>query len=632
MKLTSLLLLLALVFSAAAITEITPLPRDYMLQYSGLRFGPATEKMPEYNVGDTLVLWRWHIGGGPPTQEQVDCTIRGKGEYCYVVVEDSVWNSQMNQTDVNAIVESWENSSSGVDPTCGIYDLNTTYFGPCPDELDGDLRVFLFYYDFDVTADGFFMAFDQYPDGTDPDYRSNEREILYFNSSGSDPGGEYMIAVAAHEFQHLIHWLADDNEDTWVNEGLSELAMFLYGHPDNVSAFNNQPDNDLTQWDANWADYIQTYLWTLYLYEQYALGTPGTGNLIWELVHETANSVSGVNNALDTVGVSDNYVDILPDWVVANYLDLADDSLFGGRYSYLGEDLPNFAPYRSYDSYPVEQSNFSVNPHAGEYIFFNDPGKGYIAEWLHGGFNGDDGTAFTLKVLGINTSDEADTTVVEVTLDGANEGHFDVPTFPTILDRVVMAPVRVAGGGSGLYNFLVDVSETGITDGTLSLRRLEEGVILSWEAFGAAELRLLRRENGIDEELAHLNLERGSWLDATAPDGECQYLIRATATDGTEAVLGPVTVNAAPRTAELALATPYPNPARELVTINYRLPVDESGELVICDLAGRVVWRESLSADSSQTRWNAADMGSGLYLIHLSAGGESTSRRVVIAR
>jgi len=109
-----------------------------MLQYSGLRFGPATEEKAEYNIGDAIVLWRWHIGSGPPTQEEVDCTIRGKGNYVYTVVEDSVWNSQMNQTDVNAIVESWENSSSGVDPTKGIYDLNTTYFGPCPDELDND--------------------------------------------------------------------------------------------------------------------------------------------------------------------------------------------------------------------------------------------------------------------------------------------------------------------------------------------------------------------------------------------------------------------------------------------------------------------------------------------------------------
>jgi len=91
-------------------------------------------------------------------------------------------------------------------------------------------------------------------------------------------------------------------------------------------------------------------------------------------------------------------------------------------------------------------------------------------------------------------------------------------------------------------------------------------------------------------------------------------------------------VNATPQVAELSLDTPYPNPAQELVTINYRLPAGQNGELVICDLAGRVVWRESLAASSSQARWNAAEMGSGLYLIHLSAGGESTSRRVVIDR
>jgi len=195
-----------------------------------------------------------------------------------------------------------------------------------------------------------------------------------------------------------------------------------------------------------------------------------------------------------------------------------------------------------------------------------------------------------------------------------------------------MAPVRTAGGGSGLYNFLVDVSETGITEGSLSLRRLEEGVVISWEANGAVELRLLRRQNGVDEELTRLNLERGSWLDAHAPDGECEYLIHALATDGSETILGPVTVNALPRAAELALATPYPNPARKLVTISYHLPNGAEGELTICDLAGRVIWRDSLPVDSSQTSWNAAEASSGIYLLHLSAGGERTSRRLVIAR
>jgi len=42
----------------------------------------------------------------------------------------------------------------------------------------------------------------------------------------------------AHEFEHMIHWNGDPNEEAWVDEGLAELAMWFYGNPDTISGFN----------------------------------------------------------------------------------------------------------------------------------------------------------------------------------------------------------------------------------------------------------------------------------------------------------------------------------------------------------------------------------------------------------
>ena len=78
--------------------------------------------------------------------------------------------------------------------------------------------------------------------------------------SGGGPASDYMLAVAAHEFEHLIHFNQDANEVTWVDEGLAELAMWLFGHPDYISSFNTNPDNSLLVWNGAWADYIKTYL------------------------------------------------------------------------------------------------------------------------------------------------------------------------------------------------------------------------------------------------------------------------------------------------------------------------------------------------------------------------------------
>ncbi len=158
--------------------------------------------------------------------------------------------------------------ASGPIPSQGIYQIDTTNFGPAPDELDNDPKIYVLLYDFDIAADGFFWVFDEYPDGSQP-YASNECEVLYINSSDNDPGGSYLISVMAHEFEHMIHWLADADEDAWVDEGMAELAMWLYGDPDPVIQFPTNPDIDLTGLDGSFSDYVKTYLWSLYFYEQF---------------------------------------------------------------------------------------------------------------------------------------------------------------------------------------------------------------------------------------------------------------------------------------------------------------------------------------------------------------------------
>ena len=146
----------------------------------------------------------------------------------------------MDQAQVNTIVEAFENSSIGSFPTQGIWDLNTSHFGQPPDVLDGDPRVYLLYYDFDVNSDGFFWAFDQECDDV-AQFRSNECDVVYLNCSDNDPAGDFLLAVLAHEFEHFIHHNQDPNEEAWVDEGLGELAMWLYGSPDPIVQFPGIP-------------------------------------------------------------------------------------------------------------------------------------------------------------------------------------------------------------------------------------------------------------------------------------------------------------------------------------------------------------------------------------------------------
>ena len=368
---------------------------------------PERTPPPDPQVGDT---WDWYIWnlGGYPTATLKPCTVRGMGDYCYVVVDDDEWNVSMDQADVDRIVDHFNLMSVGPFPDQGIWDLNTSHFGDPPNPLDGLDRIFLLYYRFNISADGYFWIYDQYPDGTQP-FASNEADVVYLATDGGNPGGNYMLGVAAHEFEHLIHFNQDANESTWVDEGLAELAMWLFGNPDTISSFNSNPDNSLTSWNGNWADYIQTYLWTLYIYEQFG-GQP----TIWDLVHNPTNGMSGYEQTLNSLGYNVQMEDVFSDWTVANYLD--DPGLADGQYGYTGETLPAFHPFRTHSTFPASGSG-SVYNWANDYIRLTS-----FSDVPSFDFDGQDVRDFRVRLMGVDPS--LTTVVQSVPLDEFNDGDY----------------------------------------------------------------------------------------------------------------------------------------------------------------------------------------------------------------
>ena len=412
---------------------------DVYLSAPGLLTSPPDN--PE--VGDSWTWWLWVHDPMPPHFEQHVCTVRGKSDRGYVVVRDLEWNVSIDQADVDIILERWENTSPGPYPTQGIYEIDSTAFGIPPDELDDDPRIYLMWFDFVISADGFFFWFDQYPDGAYPPYHSNECEVLYLSTTGSGgPSSDYMLAVAAHEFEHMIHWKYDDNEATWVNEGLAELAMWLYGHPDNISMFNSNPDNNLTDWGSTWADYIQTYLWTLYFYEQYG-GHPTT----YAVVHEPLNSIAGYEAVLDDFGYSEDFADVFADWVVANFLD--DPTLEDGRFGYEGDDLPPFNVSGTYSSYPVSDIYKTVNHWAADYYRFQSFDD---FETLLLSFDGADSNIFAVWALAQYA--DGSTEVLRMTLEESSQtGELNVMNLTDPGDVIILVVASTSSSGTNGYYF-----------------------------------------------------------------------------------------------------------------------------------------------------------------------------------
>ena len=425
------------------LSELAALPPTHQ---PGDRMAPP----PDPQVGDFWDWYLWYFVGGPPHYILSTCTVRGLGDNVYVVVRDADWNVWVDQADVDLIVANWDNSSYGNWPSQGIYPLNTNNFGLPPDRLDNDPRVYVVLYDWDTSlADGYWNVGDEFADNL-PSNPSNECECLYVDASTSHPGGPsgaYLTAVMAHEFEHMIHWNGDSNEVAWVDEGLAELAMWFYGNPDQISGFNSNPDNNLTNFSTT-ADYIKTYLWSLYLYEHFG-GTP----TIRALVANPLNTIEGVQSTLAAMGYTETVAEVVRDWATANYLD--DPNIAGGKYNYAGEDLPAFAAVTK-TTYPVAPVNTTLNHWAGEYVKFinGQPQQLY--------FDGGDGVNWYARAVKYLAGTPL--SVEDVVLDGAAAGDFSLSGFGTDYDQVVMVVVDGSPVGSTVYQYSTDQVPTGVDE------------------------------------------------------------------------------------------------------------------------------------------------------------------------
>lgn len=95
---------------------------------------------------------------------------------------------------------------------------------------------------------------------------------------------------------------------------------------------------------------------------------------------------------------------------------------------------------------------------------------------------------------------------------------------------------------------------------------------------------------------------------------------------------------APPSAPRLALAAPWPNPARAGVTIRFSLPARGDAELALYDVSGRLVRtlaRGDRDAGDHTLRWDARDESgnaapAGLYFVRLATGGGELKSRLVL--
>ncbi len=266
-------------------------------------------------VGTTESFFLLDVTG--PSVITIRATLRKVSEHAYFYFQDGV---DVSEDDLEAAATGFEET---------VYPLITRDFGADSQAgIDGDPRIALLHADAPGVG-GYFSDQDSLPLVVSP--YSNQRKIIVLNSSGLDLASRGYLGLVAHELQHLVHNNLDPSEESWVNEGLSEVANSqVNDSPGLIPSFLSSPDLQLTDWGVvgeSAAHYGASHLFFRYLLRR--TGGVGQARIV---ASEPGDGIDGVARYLSEVGADDTFEALFTDWVVANYLNEPGD----GRYSQPG--------------------------------------------------------------------------------------------------------------------------------------------------------------------------------------------------------------------------------------------------------------------------------------------------------
>jgi len=335
---------------------------DLAERLNGIEDIPRTVKPPAapLEVGMRETMWMTNVD----TNEsfQVDVVLQYVTDHAYYWIEDGV---SFDPDDLQTLAETFESK---------IYPTDRAFFGSeWTPGVDGDPHLYIIYArGLGFSLAGYFSSADEYHPLAH-EY-SNAHESFVLNADTVGLAETFTLGVLAHEFQHMIHWYRDRNETSWLNEGFSELAVFLndyyMGGFDFLYASN--PDMQLNDW-PNDPSATSPHYGAGFLFLNYFLNRFGD-QATQALVAHPENGMESVDAVLEMLGAADPQTgeavradDVFLDWVVTNYL--GDGSIADGRYVYENyAEAPLVSATESVTTCPTETQTRDVHQYGADYI------------------------------------------------------------------------------------------------------------------------------------------------------------------------------------------------------------------------------------------------------------------------
>lgn len=344
--------------------EIIPIndPIDLGERLGGKEDIPETLIDPDapYSVGDTQEFWVTNVDTND--NFRVNTTLRYLGDHVYIWIENGV---TYDPADLTELGDTFDDE---------IYPTNREFFGSeWSPGVDGDPRIYIVYAGgLGQSLAGYYSSADElHPEAHQ---YSNAHEMFLINSDNVYLWESYIYGTLAHEFQHMIHWYTDKNEETWLNEGFSMLAELINGFdPGGFEyAYISNTDLQLTDWGTevgnNGPHYGAAMLFTTYFLDRF--GEEATQALV---AHDM-NGLESIDEVMRELGMSDPLTgkiisgeDVFADWAVANFL--GDPTVADGRYAYgIYPTAPLAAPTTTFATCSAGTQTFSVKQFGVDYL------------------------------------------------------------------------------------------------------------------------------------------------------------------------------------------------------------------------------------------------------------------------
>jgi immune inhibitor A len=320
-------------------------------------YGPFPSKA--YQQGDSESFYALDFEqSGPPRRLTANLLL---------VTEHAYWwfeeGADVDQAKLEVAAEHFEKE---------IYPLDGSLFGSVWNPgIDGDPRIFILHQkQIGGYAVGVFSPRDECPRRICP--TSNQHEMIYLGLNYAPVGSQQELSVIAHEFQHLIQYNNDGNEERWLDEGLAQLAEHLNGFnpryiaSSNLREFLRSPNFQLNSWPLRLdidpsVNYAVGYIWSLYLYQRF-----GT-DFVKHLARSPYKGLASVEESLRSMNTGQTLDQVFTDWTVTNYVNspYVDD----GRYYYQSLKLPQRAdPINGEDLSATKTYEGQVHEYGADYL------------------------------------------------------------------------------------------------------------------------------------------------------------------------------------------------------------------------------------------------------------------------